>query len=299
MILAAGLTPAWQAILRYHALRLGEVNRADETHWCASGKVLNAGMALASLGVPSHTLAPVGGWSGAAIRDEFASRQLPATWTMTAAPTRVCTTLLIDGAPTTELVENAAALQQAEYDDFLANYRRLVNEADAVVLTGSLPRGTPATFYRDLLRQTRGPVILDARGPELLAALEAQPRVVKPNREELAMTLGETHVESAMRTLIERGAQSVIVTAGKNAVLVMEGTRLSELTPPAVTPIVNPIGCGDCLAAAVAWGLARGDSLLDAVRLGMAAAADNVTQLLPARLSRQRVETFFRAIPSP
>ncbi|RPI12180.1 MAG: NADPH-dependent assimilatory sulfite reductase hemoprotein subunit, partial [Acidobacteriales bacterium] len=38
---------------------------------------------------------------------------------------------------------------------------------------------------------------------------------------------------------------------------------------------VNPIGCGDCLAAGTAWGLARGDSLVDAVRLGIAAAADN------------------------
>ena len=39
MIVAAGLTPAWQQILRFDALRLGEVNRAVEAHWCASGKV--------------------------------------------------------------------------------------------------------------------------------------------------------------------------------------------------------------------------------------------------------------------
>src|SRR2546423_214406 len=107
MILAAGLTPAWQAILRYRVLCLGEVNRADETHWCASGKVLNVGMALASLGVPSRTLAPVGGWSGAAIRSEFEARQIPAAWTITQTPTRVCTTILIDNGATTELVENA------------------------------------------------------------------------------------------------------------------------------------------------------------------------------------------------
>ncbi len=297
MILAAGLTPAWQAILRYRALRLGEVNRADETHWCASGKVLNAGMALAALGVASHTLAPVGGWSGAAIRDEFAVRQIPATWTDTQTPTRVCTTVLIENGATTELVENAAPLNRPELDDFLAHYRLLAKQAEGVILTGSLPRGTTAAFYRDLLRETHCPVVLDARGPELLQALELRPRVVKPNREELAATLGtplpgRAQVAAAMRSLIDRGAQGVIVTEGKHAVLLMEGDQLWELTPLAVTPIVNPIGCGDCLAAGVAWGLARGESLVDAVRLGMAAAADNVMQLLPARLARERVETL-------
>ena len=130
MILAAGLTPAWQQIMRFEKLQLGEVNRAAEVHWCASGKVLNAGMALATLGVPCHTLSPLGGWSGAAIRSEFTERQNPAAWVMTGAPTRICTTILVDGGPTTELVENAAALTAAEYAAFRADYAPLARQAE-------------------------------------------------------------------------------------------------------------------------------------------------------------------------
>jgi sugar/nucleoside kinase (ribokinase family) len=59
---------------------------------------------------------------------------------------------------------------------------------------------------------------------------------------------------------------------------------------------VNPIGCGDCLAAGLAIGLNRGQSLKEAVRLGMAAAADNVTQLQPARLDPQRVQGWLGQI---
>ena len=66
-----------------------------------------------------------------------------------------------------------------------------------------------------------------------------------------------------------------------------------------MTPVVNPIGCGDCLAAGFVWGMARGDSLLDAVRLGIAAASENVTQLLPARLSPPNVEKWLRCVPFP
>ena len=49
MILAAGLSPAWQQIVVLDDLKTGEVNRAREVHWCASGKVINVGMALHAL----------------------------------------------------------------------------------------------------------------------------------------------------------------------------------------------------------------------------------------------------------
>ena len=64
MILAAGLTPAWQQMLVFDGLRVGEVNRAREALWCASGKVLNVGIALHHLGGPSRTIALIGGPSG-------------------------------------------------------------------------------------------------------------------------------------------------------------------------------------------------------------------------------------------
>jgi tagatose 6-phosphate kinase len=180
----------------------------------------------------------------------------------------------------------------------------LASRAKFAVLTGSLPKGTSITFYAELLSSTACPVLLDVRGPELLQALVYRPRVVKPNREELAFTVGRSlpdraSVLAAMRELIERGAESVVVTHGKAAVWVMENSDAWELTPPTVAPEVNPIGCGDCFAAGIASGLARGDSLLDAVRLGLAAASDNVTQLLPARLSQERVEAWRKQIAPP
>ena len=58
MILTAGLTPAWQQILVFDSFRPGEVNRARESHWCASGNVFNAGIAAHHLGGPTLTLAP-------------------------------------------------------------------------------------------------------------------------------------------------------------------------------------------------------------------------------------------------
>jgi tagatose 6-phosphate kinase len=347
VILAAGLTPAWQQIVVLDALLAGEVNRAREVHWCASGKVLNVGLALHSLlsspplskggqggsrqaqvilpnqaerspgerdtrgqggarggeiencklkndGVVARTLALVGGHSGEAIRREFAELGVSSRWIISQTPTRVCTTILDrESGQTTELVENAGAISPHELDAFREAYFEEAARADVVVLTGSLPAGVPTTFYRDLIQKTPGRVVLDTQGEPLLGALECRPFVVKPNREELRRTLGrwledEGDLYAAMGGLCQRGASWVVVSQGSQPVLAVSEDEVSAFGTFPVE-VVNPIGSGDCLAAGIAVALARGDDVHDAVLFGMAAAAENVGQLLPARLDPERV----------
>ena len=189
MIIAAGLTPAWQQIMRFDDFRAGEVNRAREVHWCASGKVLNVAIALAHLGAECTTIAPVGGPAGQQIDCEFTSLGIRRQWIESQTATRVCTTILTRLSGTTELVENAGPLTPDEIDRFRAAFNEQAARAKLIVLSGSLTAVVPATLFRDLLTATTLPAILDIRGPELLAALECRPLLVKPNREELALML--------------------------------------------------------------------------------------------------------------
>lgn len=330
MILSAGLSPAWQQIVVLDALKPGEVNRAREVHWCASGKVLNVGIALGHLRnlpmaagdspgwrsqthhggqenqtacepqkrVPAVlTLAPVGGAAGAEIQREFESLGVPAQWIEVPQATRVCTTLL-DRATgqTTEIVENARTMDRPSIDQFCAEYLQLAKRAKTVVLAGSFPPGVETTLYRDLIRQTAAPVMVDAQGPPLLSALEARPFLIKPNREELGRTLGRSlhhrdDLISAMRECHERGARWVVVTQGSLPVLLWSSAGFCEVPVPPVM-VNNPIGCGDCLAAGLAFGVAHGWNIADALTLALASAAQNAEQLLPARLETGRVVEF-------
>jgi len=301
VIIAAGLTPAWQQILEFDRFLPGEVNRARNAAWCSSGKVLNVGLALGHLGAASETIALVGGAPLASIEREFAELNFARRWVTAAKPTRVCTTLLDHSSgQTTELVENAAAISAEELAAFARAYAESAAGATFCVLSGSLPAGTPATFYRDLLQTAPLPCVLDARGPELLAALELRPLVVKPNREELARTVGrpledEADLLRAMQELVERGAQWVVITDGQRDVWAASAAETYRYTPVRV-PTVNPIGCGDCLAAGLAVAISEGREIPAAVAFGMAAAADNAAQLLPARLERTRVQRLEREI---
>lgn len=295
MILSAGLTPAWQQVLVFDEYRHGQVNRAAEVHWCASGKVLNAGIAAHTLGGPSLTLSPLGGPGRDEICRELDELGVPARWIPTRSAVRVCTTLLERSTGAiTELVENGRPLTDDELAAFRSAFAEEALRADAAVVIGSLPFGTPPRYYRELIEGVRCPLVLDFRGPGLLSALELRPLVVKPNRDELAETVGrpldtDARLIEAMRRLADGGAQWVLVSQGPGPVWLASANSLWRFEPLAPEQVVNPIGCGDALAAGTAWGIRAGWTMPEAVALGISAAADSVRQLLPCRLDADAV----------
>lgn len=301
-ILAAGLSPAWQQILAFDAFQVGEVNRAREAHACASGKVLNVGLALHTLGANARTLSLIGGPTGEQIEGEFAAWGALRRWIRAESPTRTCTTVVDYGAcSVTELVENARAVSISELEQFAIAYREEAAMAGIVVLSGSLPSGAPPSLYHGMIANTPGRVILDAQGPPLLEALPARPFLIKPNRQELGRTLGrdltnDRDLHEAMQELHRAGAQWVVVTHGKQAVWASGPDGLFRAQPVRIDRAINPIGSGDCLAAGLAWRLAEGDSVPEALRWGIVAAADNSGQLVPARLDRTRISKLHAAV---
>ncbi len=295
MILASGLTPAWQGLMVFDGFHVGEVNRAREVCWYGSGKVLNAAVGVHHLGGTVKVLATLGGDPLAQIDRQFAEFGIPRRWIESRSATRVCMTIL-DRATgeVTELVENGRPLLEEELVRFREAYAEEVSNAKVAILIGSLPQGTPKSFYRELLQVTPCPAVLDFRGEELLGLLDLKPLVVKPNREELAATVGQSlesdaELVEAMQSLNQRGAQWVIITQGKKPVWLSSTDRVYRLFPPEVAKVVNPIGCGDAMAAAVAWAVGEGHEMVDAVRYGIAAATVNLGDQLACRLDREAV----------
>ena len=233
-----------------------------------------------------------GGITGQQMRADLESLAVPVRWISSTIPSRICTTILDekDGSMT-ELVENSHPIPADELDAFFEAFVEESHAANVVVLSGSLPTGTPVTYFRRLMEETTAKFVLDIRGPELEEALKLRPFVVKPNREELARTVGRDFVSdedlvAAMSELRGRGAEWVVVSQGSASLMALGPEGLIRIQPPHVK-VCNPIGCGDCLAAGIAAGIDRQVSMQDALQIGVRAAAENATALLPARnLSR-------------
>jgi len=105
----------------------------------------------------------------------------------------------------------------------------------------------------------------------------------------------EAEVMWAMRELCERGAERVVVTAGKEPALAFEGGSFWRIIGPAITA-VNTIGSGDAFTAALVWRLVGGEDLGEACRWASAAGAANALTLMPGEVERAAVEGLRAAV---
>jgi len=272
-ILCAGLTPALQRTLEFELFRPGGVNRARSVSLSVGGKQVNTARMVFQLGGNPQMTGFCGGPDGRRVEAVLRAEGLAFDFVETEGNTRTCQTLL-DAASgsVTELVEEAAGLTVEDWCRFEEKFAELQWRAEWMVFSGTLPPSAPDDFLLRLLRLTECSCLIDSHHTPLLHALAARPRLVKLNREELQKTVPGLPPEAALRGLLAAGSQAVLMTDGKYPALLIEAAHpevISRIRPPEVS-VVNPIGSGDAVTAGVAVALARGESLPEAVRFGMA-----------------------------
>jgi len=159
-------------------------------------------------------------------------------------------------------------------------------ESKLVILSG--PAGDnalPPDTYRRLaadLREGGATVLVDLAGPRLAAAVAGGADVLKVSDDELLAdgrirdrSIGA--IREAMRSLQEEGARTVIVSRAAEPLLLLDERGFVEVTTPHLQ-VADTRGAGDSLTAGVAARLAAGESIREAVTLGAAAGALNVTR---------------------
>jgi 1-phosphofructokinase family hexose kinase len=174
-----------------------------------------------------------------------------------------------------------------------------LRHAHIMVLAGSLPPGLPDDFYAQaigLARARRIRVLLDASGAPLRQGLAARPDFVKVNRAELAGATGRSltsldDVVAGAEDLVEALGCQVVVTMGPDGAALVTREGRWHLAPPPVQRM-STIGAGDSLTAGLVVGLMRGLPLREAAMIGIAAAAADVTSLLPGTIDAAQVETL-------
>jgi tagatose 6-phosphate kinase len=303
-ILCVGTTPAAQRVMIFRKLTPDAVNRAATTLDGVAGKAINVAKILKTLGAHPIATGFLGGQRGEFIRAAMVEKKIESDFVTVKAPTRQCITVIDESAGThTELVEESHPVGPADFEKFVEAVRRLIAGCHAVVMSGTIASGGPAILYYDCARLAKnaGAIsVVDAQGAALTEALKAKPGLVKPNQTELAATVGrelksEADVMRAMRELCERGAQRVIVTAGREPALAFDGKIFRRIITPRIK-VMNPIGSGDAFTAGVVWRLLRGDDLGEACRWGAAAGAANALTALPGELNRKDVNRLAKEV---
>lgn len=308
MILCVGGTPAVQRTMRFASLRAGEVNRASEVQVTASGKVVNAARVVTTLGGRAVVATFLGGDAGRFVARELAAEEVvhDAVWVEDDAPTRTCVTLLPDGGPVTELVEEAPPVSEGDIAALEAAVTGRLPEAKVLCLTGSVPPGVPDDAYARFVRAARDagvPALVDAQGPLLRSSLAARPFLVKPNLQEASAALGldpgedpEAEALAAVDALVGSGARWALVSMGASGSVLGEAAGGRWIVEPPRVEARNPIGSGDSLAAGLLLAVARGVSVPDAAAYGTACAAANALTITAGVVDPEAVDALARRV---
>ncbi len=289
-------------------LEPGAVMRFRSVESSAGGKGLNLARAATALGERVVVVGILGGWigrlvAGLAQREGLALRPL---WIE--QETRVNTIVIEASGRVTVFNEPGPDLSLDLADPLLQLLVAELTGSTLVVVTGSLPPGLLPAVYAECVRLAREhdlPIIVDATGEALAAALEAQPDVVTPNVFEAETVLGNVSAErvtarreelevralAAARALAGKTRRATVVKAGVAGAAAASAVGLWFASAPQAQ-VRNPIGAGDAFVAGLAVGLARGWPFEEAVRLAVAAGSASVETLQPGALNPERVEEF-------
>ena len=111
--------------------------------------------------------------------------------------------------------------------------------ADFVVLSGSLPRKVPTTFYADAVRDLARRdvrVVLDSEGEPLRLGVEAGPFLVSPNQREAEQLVGQELEDDddflmALDAIAEMGARNVLITLENGCFALLRFGRKTRRDP--------------------------------------------------------------------
>jgi 1-phosphofructokinase family hexose kinase len=289
-IVFVAANPSVDRLYEVDRLTPGAIHRPQALAVVPGGKGLNAARAAVHLGGNVTVVGLLAGRAGDWIREGIAARGIDARWAETQGETRTCVSLL-DRATgeMTEIYERGEPVDNVTWESL----ERLVagelakGGVACLALSGSLPPGAPGDGFgriADLARSAGSAsapiaVLADTYGPALPPVLARQPELVKVNAEEAAGATGlavtdADSAESAARMLLGAGAGGVVVTLGRRGAVVATASRVAQLVPPDIHGIY-PVGSGDAFLAGMAVALARGDDLVEAARLGLAAGTAN------------------------
>jgi 1-phosphofructokinase family hexose kinase len=286
-LLFVAANPSIDRLYEVDKLVAGEIHRPESTVAVPGGKGLNAARAAATLGGSVKAVGIVAGRAGDWIVERLGELGIDAAMARSSGETRTCISVLDrSSGELTEIYERGETIEPAAWEEL---ERLIATELDrgdvaAVALSGSLPPGAPPDgFGRIAQRAAAGtrpvPVVADTYGTALTAVLVAHAAIVKVNAGEAgeATSIAVSDPRSAAAAaaiLLDMGAACAVVTLGiRGAVVASAGGRF-RLVPPDVRGAFS-VGSGDAFLGGVAVAHARGESLVEAARLGMAAGIAN------------------------
>lgn len=279
----------------------------DTPQYEPGGGGINVSRAIKRLGGESMAIYPAGGTTGQMLQRLMAKEDL------------IQRIIPIDGLTRENLIvfEESTGqqfrfgmpgprLNQSEWQECLNALAEINPAPDFIVASGSLPPGVSDDFYARVAqfgKKKGAKTIIDTSGTALRQALEEGVYLIKPNMREFQEIAGreivdERELEEEARKIVSHGqSEVVVISLGAGGAIGVWKDENKRMQSPTV-PVRSKVGAGDSTVAGIILALARGESLGDALRFGVAAGAAAVMTPGTELCRREDTERLYRQMIS-
>ncbi len=285
MIITVTMNPAIDKTADVDEYVVGGINRLKNIRIDAGGKGINVSKTLRVLNKPNMASGFVGGNMGDDIKSKLQKQMIMADFVVVEGETR-CNLKVRSVFGMTEFDEPGPKISPEELQKLFDKIKQHAKQGSLFVLSGSAPEGVPEDTYKkmtEMLHQMGCRVFLDTSGQLLRLGLEAGPDYVKPNLDELRALYGVTGkfesreaminwVKEKAAELYSKGPKLVAVSLGADGAVFCDGVETIHV-PAKNVEVKSPVGAGDAMTAAIAYGIDSNMHFRDIIRYAMAVSA--------------------------
>ena len=282
MLITITPNPVLDKTIAVNRIVFDEMSRATGVQQDWGGKGFNVSRALHAMGTENLAMGFIGGATGQKLQQGLDHLGIKTDLVQIAGETR--TNIVITEAESERYIkvnEAGPTLQPKEISSLFERVRQRIKPGDLCALCGSLPPGTPDSFYADmvtLIQNYGAKALLDTSGIPLQLGLASHPFIIKPNAIEAATITGHPvttlmEAKAAAHFLLQVGANTVALSMGAQGMILAYERDSRELILHALPPQVqalHPTGAGDALLAGIIYALDQGWSMEDLARWGVA-----------------------------
>ncbi len=298
MIYTVTLNPALDYYLKIGEIK-SDVQQAEKTYIDYGGKGINVSVILSRLGIGSVALGFVGGFSGQKLMSLLEREHIDTDFVTIDSDTRINVKLL--GAQNMTVNAKGPSITLGNEQE-LVKKMKSVTDGDYLVLSGSIPSSMGDSAYDRIMSAIDSKsinLVVDTVGEAFKSMLKYRPFLVKPNNYELADLLGrkmssKEDVLNGARELQAMGARNVLVSMGKQGMLLLDESGDVNYEPIIDGEVKNTTGCGDSSVAGFLAGYIKKGEYRYALRLASICA--NATAFCDRLATRDDINRLLSAV---
>nr|WP_246565640.1 1-phosphofructokinase [Tissierella carlieri] len=303
VILTITLNPSIDRRYNIDKIEKGKIFRTDNYQYTIGGKGLNVTKVIKTLDEPVIATGFLGGSSGDYIDKGLNNMDISHRFIKIDEETRSCLAVICSDGNQMEILERGPSISEDEIAEFLNLYEKLLEKADIICASGSIPYGVPLEIYGDMINLAKKKdkkFILDTSGEALRFGIDAGPYLVKPNKKELEDLTGikidsNEQLIRAAKDLSNEDIEIVVVSLGEEGAMAVHKDDVYKVIIPSIRAL-NPIGSGDSMIAGFAVAINRNYDFETMLKVGAACGTANAMESETGKVNKNNVDRIMEKI---